>query len=101
MRRAVNRPVDLSVSLRGDNKMALWIVEGTVEGRDCAVLVSSDTERPLNLPLFADLEEAEEFLAFAKEGGCADVRRLSGEELEAVHDKWIVRQLALQAAGRS
>ncbi len=54
-----------------------------------AVLICSTSMRPLPLPVFADDDEANGFLAFAEGLGFSDVRRLRTDNLERLHDFWI------------
>ena len=72
--------------------MGLWTVDAEELG-DKVFLLDSVTMKPLSVPLFESLSEAEGFLRFAAEQGIDDVRRCSPDSLDRLHDAW-------HAAGR-
>ena len=80
--------------------MGIWIGELSVEGHEGAILFDSVDMVPLSLPLFADEEEAESFLAYAQGAGYADVRRLSPVSLDRLHSQWIAFRKLVAAVER-
>lgn len=68
--------------------MGVWTAEVHVEGRAGALLLDSVTMRPIDLPLFDDVEQAERFLGWAHDQGAPDVRALHPEVLDALHRMW-------------
>jgi len=67
--------------------MGVWILEGDVGHMTRAVLVNSETERPLPMEAFSDAEEAHLFLRYA-DLTHADVLTMTPEALEELQDEW-------------
>jgi hypothetical protein len=79
--------------------MGIVVLSGDMDGLDRAVLMDSVTERPLALPSFEGAEDAENFLGFAMTRSRVDIRALSADALDGLHDAWI-EQVAADAKVR-
>ena len=80
--------------------MGIWTGYVETEGQRGAIILDSVDMVPLALPLFADEEEAESFLAYAQGAGYADVRRLSPVSLDRLHSQWIAFRKLVAAVER-
>jgi hypothetical protein len=67
--------------------MGVWILEGDVGHMTRAVLLNSETERPLSMEAFPDWEEAYLFLRYA-DLTHADVLTMTPAALEELRGEW-------------
>ena len=65
----------------------IWVLEGDVGHMTRAVLMNSETERPLDLEAFSDEEEARLFVLYA-EHTHADLLKMLPAELRDLQDEW-------------
>jgi hypothetical protein len=69
--------------------MGIWILDGDVVGMDRAVLLDSETERPLDLQAFEHREQAESFVAFVETQAVGlPLQRHDRESLERLREAW-------------